>query len=265
MFVGGSAVVAGVAPVGVVTGEPLEDRPACGGPVGVTVSVDEFSFEAGEERLGHRVVREAPHRPPTGPVLNRRRRRGACPRGIGCRGRKGTRSPRCGPARRGMNLADPGQVRVAGRRTRRAPAPPVIERLPTHARSPAAQHGRKPLGPPGSDPATAGQSPDSVTQTAVAPLSRSRSMRSCAFSRRSRVSSNRSPDLSPSRSLRSMRAAGPVAQTRHADPQRPSSRRDRAALIEHPSNSVCLELLGKRSSRTTRRQHRPRPLPFPQH
>lgn len=55
------AAQAGVSPVGVVAGEPFEDRPAGCGPVGVAVPVDELSFEAGEERLGHGVVRSRPH------------------------------------------------------------------------------------------------------------------------------------------------------------------------------------------------------------
>ena len=48
---------AGVASGGVVAGEPLEHRPARGGAVGPSAPVDEFSLEAGEEHLGHRVVR----------------------------------------------------------------------------------------------------------------------------------------------------------------------------------------------------------------
>ena len=56
VLVWGEAVEAGVAAGGVVSGEPLEDRPPCGGAVGVAAPVDELSLEAGE-RFGDGVVR----------------------------------------------------------------------------------------------------------------------------------------------------------------------------------------------------------------
>jgi len=52
----------------------------------------------------------------------------------------------------------------------------------------------KPLGSPGSDPAIAGHSPDSLTQKAVARLSRCRSIRNWAFSRRASASSAHSEE-----------------------------------------------------------------------
>ena len=57
VLVGCEVPEAGVAAVGVIAGEPFEDRAARCGPVGEAVPVDELSFEAGEERLGDGVVR----------------------------------------------------------------------------------------------------------------------------------------------------------------------------------------------------------------
>jgi hypothetical protein len=86
-----------------------------------------------------------------------------------------------------LGVAGPGGLACA----------PVTERLTGDLRDVAGRGDREALGLPGSDPAVAGHCPDSFTQKAVARLSRSRSIRSRAFSLRSSASSARSDVVRP--------------------------------------------------------------------